>query len=231
MIQFNLLPDIKLEYIKARRTRRAISLISAFVVVGCLAIVIILFVAINVIQRKHLSDLSADIESGIGTIQAYDDIDRMLTVQNQLKVLPDLHNQKPVVSRLFTYIQNVVPSSVSVDKLDIDFDANTVSFTGEAPDLKTINMFVDTLKFTSYSAEGGDSQDNAAFSGVVLTSFGIEGGTASYVIDASFDPLIFDFANKVVLKVPETVTTRSVDGSRRPLFQGDVPNLEGGGDL
>jgi Tfp pilus assembly protein PilN len=229
MIQFNLLPDIKLEYIKARRTKRAVLLVSIFVIVGCLAIVTLLFVGINVIQKKHLSDLSADIENGISTIQSYDDIDKMLTVQNQLTVLPDLHSQKPVVSRLFTYIQNVVPSSVSVDKLDIDFDANTVSFTGEAPDLKTINLFVDTLKFTSYRAEGSDSQDNAAFSGVVLTSFGVEGDAASYVINASFDPLIFDFANKVVLKVPETVTTRSVEGGRRPLFQGEVPSLSGEG--
>lgn len=58
MIQFNLLPDVKLAFIKARKLKRLVMVGAASVTSVSLAVVILLFIFVNVAQKKHLSDIS-----------------------------------------------------------------------------------------------------------------------------------------------------------------------------
>src|SRR5690349_4497120 len=98
MIQFNLLPDVKLQYIKTRRTKRLTMIISVISAAACLTLLILMFVSVKVVQKKHINDLSKDIKSQVKTLNNVQDLNKILTVQNQLNSLPDLHQNKPATS-------------------------------------------------------------------------------------------------------------------------------------
>lgn len=212
MIQMNLLPAVKLEYIKAERSRRMVLSIATLVCAVAVGILVLLLFY-NVLQRKHLSDLNKDIKSQTATLKGKKDIDKVLTVQNQLKSLTNLHAQKPAASRVFTYLNQVTPTTVDITDFKVDFTAQKMTVTGTADSLGSVNQYVDTLKFTTFTT---DSQPKPAkaFKNIVLTSFGLTsnssgGRPASYSIDLTYDPAIFDITQKVTLNVPNLTTTRS----------------------
>ena len=62
MIQFNLLPDVKLEYIKAKRTKRSVMLVSIIATGVALGISIMLFLTVSVLQKQHINNLNNDIQ-------------------------------------------------------------------------------------------------------------------------------------------------------------------------
>lgn len=218
MIQFNLLPSVKLEYVQARRNKRVTVLIALLVGGVALAILIILFFAVQVAQKKYSNDLSKDIKKESTKLVANADLDKILTIQNQLNNLPALHDKKPVATQLFPYLKQVTPAKVSIANIVVDFDAQTISITGATDSIGTVNTFVDTLKFTTYTADGGSATN--AFSAVVLSNFGRDDKGASYQITLKFDPVIFDTTKKVTLTVPQgKITTRSETEKPDALFQ------------
>jgi len=221
MIQFNLLPDIKLQFVRAKRQKRNVIVISAFAGAASL-VILILLVAINAVQKKHLGDVNKDISKYTSEIKAIPEIDKVLTVQNQLKALPDLHNKKPVTSRIFGYLTQITPAKVSIASLEVSFDANTMTITGSTDNLTTVNKFVDTLKFTTYTAEG-DTNALKPFSEVVLSNFGRTDKDASYSITLKFDSSIFNSAKKITLTVPKIITTRSETEKPGDLFKQQAP--------
>ncbi len=218
MIQFNLLPDVKLEHIKARRTKRFVILFSSCATGVLLAVVILLFTAVNVFQKTHLNDLNTDIKKYTSELENTPDITKVLTVQNQLNNIPALHDTKPVASRLFPYLTQITPDKLSVASVDISFETQTISIKGAADAISTINKFADTLKFTKYTASI-DLVETKAFSNVVLSSFGKAETGATYSIDFKFDPTIFDSLREIKLVVPNIVTTRSETEKPTDLFQ------------
>ena len=227
MIQFNLLPDVKIEYLKARRTKRFVMLAAAIVTSIGLTVMIVLFVAVNVIQKKHLNNLKTDIESASKQLREEPELSKILTVQQQLKSLDGLHQNKPAAERLGTYLSQVTPIDVTISSFEVDFDARTMTFDGSAPSLKAVNQFVDTLKFTNFQA--GEAS-GSAFSSVVLSSFSrreqsSDSNPATYQITLSFDQVIMNGSENVTLKVPNTTTTRSTTERPSDLFQ--QPSEEG----
>jgi len=216
MVQFNLLPDVKLQYLKAERTRRLVISVSLVASVASLALLLLL-VSVTQLQKKHLSDLSKNIKADSAKLENQPDISKILTVQNQLNSLTNLHNSKPAVSRLFPYLAQLVPTQADIGDLSIDMGLHTVTLTGGADSLSTVNKFVDTLKFTDYSVQG-DSSTKKAFSNVVLSNFGLSDNKASYTIIFAYDPTIFDITQTVSLSVPNQITTRSEMDKPNDLF-------------
>jgi Tfp pilus assembly protein PilN len=216
MIQFNLLPDVKLNYIKAKKTKKTAVFVSTAAGGTVVLIVVLLFLAVNVFQKQHLNDLNSDIKKYSNQLNNTTDLNKILTIQNQLKSLPQLHDKKAVATRLFTYLSQVTPAQASIAQTSIDFKANTLSISGSADSLNTINQFADTLKFTKYKA--GD-QTGSAFSNVVLTSFSHGDKDSSYQLNVAFDAVIFDSANDVTLSVPHIISTRSETEKPTDLFQ------------
>lgn len=218
MIQFNLLPSVKLEYVRARRNKRVTLLVAALAAGATLAILVILFVGVQIIQKKYSSDLSADIKTESSKLENIPDLNKILTIQNQLASLPALHDQKYVASRLLGYAKQVTPAKASIAKMNVDFSAQTIDITGSADTISTVNKFVDTLKFTTYKTEAG--KEGSAFSSVVLTAFGKDDKGASYQITFKYEPTIFANESPVVLTVPPgKITTRSETEKPEALFQ------------
>jgi hypothetical protein len=205
-------------------------MLAAMVVAGSsLAIFILLFVTVNVLQKQHLNNLGNDIKRDSQKLQGIEGLDRVLTVQNQLNKLTELHDAKPVLSRFKEYIAQTTPAQVSYASIDVDILTSTIRFTGSADSLKTVNQFVDTLKFTKYTVGDATEQTNA-FSEVVLTTFGKDDKGASYEINLKFDPVIFASQSDVKLVVPNIVTTRSAveKPTENLLLPLSNPTTEGG---
>lgn len=224
-VQFNLLPDIKLEFDRAQRTKRFVYTVSILAGAVALALFIISFVAVNVLQKKLLSDASGNITKYSQQLKSIPNLDKVLTIQNQLSALPDLHSTKHYGSRLFTYLPQLTPTKINVGKLSLDTTANTISITGTADTVESVNQFVDTLKFTSYTVGGDQGTKKPAFSNVVLTKVDRDDKGATYTIDAGFDPALFTGTQAIQLIVPQETTTRSVlnaPDSNSPLFNGQT---------
>jgi hypothetical protein len=219
MIQFNLLTDVKLEYIKSKQLQRTVMLIATIITASAVGLLILLILIVYGLQKKHISDQTVDIKKYSQELQNTQDLNKKLTVQNQLDSLPGLHNDKVVATRLFSYLGQLTPAQASITKFDIDYAANTMIFTGTADSLSTVNKFADTLKFTTYKTEA-NTTDKPAFSKVVLNTFARTDKDASYQIDATFDTAIFNSTNDVTLTVPKIISTRSETEKPEALFQG-----------
>lgn len=229
MIQFNLLPDIKLEYIRAARTKRLAILFSVLVSAVVIAVNGVLAFSTFYVQAKHISNLSSDIDQRKQELEGTESIDEILTIQNQLSTLTGLHEQKPELSRAYDFLQSMTPSNVYIADVNIDLAEGTFEISGQADELVDVNKYVDTIKFTQYriipeQEEGAEEQIVVeelekvnAFSEVVLSNFTIDDEETSYSIVFKFDPLLFDNTKNVQFLVPNKVTTRSQ--VERPLFQ------------
>lgn len=234
MIELNLLPDIKLEYIKAQRTRRRVTAIS-ILVTGASLVLLILLIGVGAVQKKHLNDLNKDISSAQSALKNEQDIDKILTVQNAIGSLNDLHAKKPAMARTFDYLNQVTPNDVSISDLSIDTLTQTVTISGSTNALSSVNKYVDTLKFTSFT-ESGSEVASPAFSNVVLTEFGLNAEStsadkaASYTVTFQYNPLIFDNAKDIKLTVPSLTTTRATVAAPTDLFQAAPPANGTGGN-
>jgi hypothetical protein len=221
--QLNLLPEVKLEYLKTSRNKRLVFSVSMIVIIASVAVTLLLVSIAYVFQKKNLSDLNGDIKTYNEQLQAMPDLSKVLTIQNQLSTLTGLHQDKPVAARLFNYLPLITPSTASITQLDVDFEANTMTITGTAPSLDVANTFTDTLKFTTYHVTTSTDSDTAkgdpAFKDVVLSQFVRNNSGATYTITTSFDQAIFNSSNAIGLNVPKITSTRSATEQPTELFQ------------
>lgn len=221
MTQFNLLPDVKLEYIKTKRTQALVILTSSIISVVCVAIFIILFIYVMVIQKSHLNNLSNQISSSTSQLSSNTNLNKILTIQNQLLALPTLHNAKPSTEQILPFINQVLPATATISSLSIDFTTSSATAQGNADSIATVNTFIDTLKFTDYFLANNTTTHNA-FSNVVLSGFSNNSSVpgVTFNVAFSFNPAIFTNTNQVLLSVPKIITTRSITQLPTNLFLG-----------
>ena len=96
MIQFNMLPDVKQQYLKAAQNKKTAITAGILITAASVFIFTMLFLSVNVFQKKNLSDINSDIKSATEELKKTPDLNKVLTIQNQLKSLPALQAQKPV---------------------------------------------------------------------------------------------------------------------------------------
>jgi hypothetical protein len=217
MIQFNLLPDVKKQYIKTKRTKRLIFTSSFLAASVALGIFVILFSFVQLAQRKSINDLTDDIEAKTSELQSVNDLNKILTIQHQLETLPLLHEEKPESSRIFGYLTQVTPAEIKIGSVLVDFETNQMTIEGTAPSLATINRYSDTLKFSTFNIAGNSELGidpvvgSKPFTNVV-TELSRNEEQSSYKITMFFDENLFDNTQKITLVVPEATTTRSTLG-------------------
>lgn len=209
MIQFNLIPDVKKEYIKAKKAKRLILSLATLSAGVSIVIVVLLFSFVQIAQKKNINDITDDINKELSATESIEDLDKILTIQNQLNVLTELHEDKPAASRLLGYLTQLTPETVKISSAILNFEKSTMEVSGSADSLASINQYVDTLKFSKYKI--GDGDEASPFSDVISELVRSE-ESASYTINMSFDPNIFDNTLDVSLIIPERVTTRSITG-------------------
>jgi Tfp pilus assembly protein PilN len=220
MLEFNLLPDVKLNYLRTKRLEHLVIFVSFIVGAASIAVFILLFLFVDVAQKVSLDNLTTQINTDSSKLSSNKNLNQMLTVQNQLQSLPSIENQSPTTSRLFGFITQLTPVNATISDLTISFTpTNTVTITGGADSLTTVNTFVDTLKYATYNNSTDNTTGTSAFNTVVLSSFnysnsassgGDAASPAQYTISFNFDPTLFDAADNISLVVPSETTTRSI---------------------
>jgi Tfp pilus assembly protein PilN len=206
MIQLNLLPDIKLDFIKGQRMKHMVLTLS-FLAIGISVGLLLVLLSLVAIQKKHVGDLDKDIDGLITELEETPELNKILSVQSQLHSLPALYDARPAVDRLPTYLDQTTPVGVRISHIAADFSTSTLEITGRADSLELVNSYVDTLKFTKYTV-GEDKNELQAFKDVVLINFGRDEQEANYTVSFVFDPTIFNITKDVKLAVPSLVTTR-----------------------
>lgn len=210
MVQFNLLPDVKLQYIKTQRTKHLVTFIATIVSVVSVGLLLFSMFVVYIVQGQLITNLDKNINKANSKLESVNDIDKILTVQNQLSTLTSLHESKPSVSRLFTYLQQTTPGRVSLTQVQLDYTATTITLGGTAPSLDDIKVYTDALKTATYTIDNSGSQK--AFSDVVLSSFSSNTKGASFTITAKFSSDLFDTTKAIQMKAATTASSDNVFG-------------------
>ncbi len=226
MLQFNLLPDVKKEYVKARRQRRLL-VSSAFLASAVsIGIVVIMFLYVQVGQKNHIDDLTEDIKTVSNEIKSTEDLDKILTIQSQLSHLPGIHESKPETSRVFDYMTFVSPNEVKLSTLNLDMESSTMEISGKADSIATVNRYVDTLKSVKFitneelesitkNADGASevsilktvkSESQNPYTDLETTLSGTN-EDASFTIKFTFDPIIYDNTQEITMILADTTYT------------------------
>ena len=151
MIQLNLIPELKAEFLKAQRTRNTVVSISFLVSGGFIALTVLMFLHVNVNQRNHSNNLQEHITELTEEYSAIEDLDKVITIQKQLESLPNLHNSKPLVSRLPKYLTILTPEQVELSDFEMSFEDERIIITGTADDVPAVNIYADTIKNAIYT--------------------------------------------------------------------------------
>ncbi len=210
MIQFNLLPDVKKEYMKAKRLKRLIFTASFVSSLVAIVIVLSMFSLVHLAQNKSIDDLTKDITAKKAEIEAIPNLIKILTVQNQDNSLTSLHEGNPYTSRIFDYLSVLTPADVSISQLDLNMVDSIIKIEGSASDFAAINQYADTIKFATYAVDG--QTDIIAFTNVA-TELTRNQEKASYTLTFTFDPILFNNTKVITLVVPNKITTRSSIGA------------------
>jgi len=219
MIQINLLPDLKVKFLKSQQFKKTVLMITIPAVLISIAAVATMSYIVYVGQKNELTDLEQKAVSSTNKLEAINGLGKILTIQNQLKSISTLHSQKPISSRVFGYLEQLTPNSVTISTLTIDFPTNKMTIVGTAPSTILVNQFADTLKFTNYLDDQNKTNQKPAFSNVTLSSFSF-GTNLQYTVTVDFDQALFDINNtNVHLAIPNIVTTRSQTENPDNLFK------------
>lgn len=235
MIQLNLLPDIKKESIKAQQTKSLVISIAIIATIAEIGISVLLFVYVTFVQSLQVNLLNDDISSKSAELKKIPDVEKYLTVQNQLAALDTLHDQKGAYSRLLNFLPVLnpnEPNNVAISNLQLNTADDSISLSGTTSTFQAMNVFVDTLRNAQASLlESGQTAPKTVkmFENVAVQSGGLgrlEGKEiVTFLVQVQYNKAVFDTRNTTVLPiVPNKKTTQSVTNSPTQLF--DQQNTE-----
>lgn len=235
MIQLNLLPDVKKEFIHAERMKGKVISISIMVTIGAIGVSVALAILVYAVQPGYISVKSGEIKEKSEELRSVEDIDKYLTIQNQLKSLPELHDGKAIYSQMLEYLKVLnpaPPNNVRLSSLQVDYETKKILFNGTTNGFEAFAVFQDTLRNaeltygseeeggvskTKLFADGGVKIQNQSLSNALGKQELIFSIEATYS-DAAFSPTIVD----PKIEVPNIQTTQSITGtpgrSTAPLF-------------
>lgn len=135
MIEINLVPDVKQEFIRAKRVRTIV--ISGAILTGLASVGVVVLLALYLFGVQGVRTALADdnIKKEYETLKQVDDIENTLTIQHQLTKLSDLHNDKNITSRFFDLLVAINPSApnnVSFSQAHLDAEEGVVRLEGQA---------------------------------------------------------------------------------------------------
>jgi Tfp pilus assembly protein PilN len=162
MIEINLIPDVKLELIKAQKIRAAVISISIILSIVAASAVAVLAIYIFTVQTVRINILDASIKKGSSQLQEVKDLSKTLTIQNQLTKIATLNDQKKISSRTFDVISAIIPpapNNVQISNLVVDTSSKKITIEGQAQNsYAAVEVFKKTitgakLKYTTASGE------------------------------------------------------------------------------
>ena len=167
MIELNLIPDVKLELLKARRQQAMVisGSIIATIAAGGLVAVLALYVFGG--QALIKNNASSEITKQMAQLKSVKDLEKTLTVQQQISSINDQQNSKLISSRLFDVLSATVPDNknkVRITTANLDAETKTIALEGEADNgYEALEVFKKTIADTSFSylTEGSEERTSA----------------------------------------------------------------------
>lgn len=218
MIEINLIPDIKQDYLKAKRARTVVASGAILVGIVSVAIVVLLSVYLFGVQTLRSSIADGEIDKKSNQLKAIPDLGNMLTIQNQLSNLTDLHKNKNIDSRLIALLQEVNPADpnqVIYSQVSVDTEEGTIHIEGQADNaFVAADAFKKTIQATKFqfreNGEGDSETRPVALDGEVIIANQSYGENAAgkkvlrFSIDFSYDKALFASSSEnVVITRPD----------------------------
>lgn len=208
MIQINLLPDVKRELIKAKRTRSVVILSAIITGIVALSITILLSLYHFGVQNLRSNVVSDDITKKTAKLKAEEDIENMLTIQSQLKTIQEKHDAKAVSSRIFQLLAAIAPvdpNKVVISSVKLNTTDNTIRIEAQASNgFVAADVFKKSIAEVKYTYASKEKIDPIAVaSNISLTNFSY-GEDASgkrvlrFSVDFTYDRQLMSWATKNV---------------------------------
>lgn len=134
MIEINLVPDVKREYIKTRILRNYVISVASLVSIGVVGLAVVLGVILSgQLIAEGLQDKSIDKEGK--RLTAMPDLSKTVTMQQQLSIIDQQHEDKLINSRLFDVMAAInppAPNDVKITTLKVNPEENNITIEGTA---------------------------------------------------------------------------------------------------
>lgn len=224
MITLNLLPDIKREYIKTRRTYARVISLSILISLVAVGVTVLLAVWVYAVQTVHISLVTDSIKKNETKLESIKDVDKYVTIQNQLANLSALHDEKNDFARLLEFLPQfnpVSPDNVTLNSVAVNDQDGTITMQGTTSTYTGLVKFRDILQKAQIKYKTGDADDEqteALFSEVtvpeqalsVSTSGDGMGTQVSFKVVVTYSKAAFQSSSRdVAVSVPTTETTPS----------------------
>lgn len=201
MIEINLIPDVKQQYIKAKQARTMV--ISGAIIVGIVSVGLVVLLAVYLFGVQTLRSTLADnnITKNEKTLKEVPDLDKMLTIQSQLSSLKSLHDQENITSRVFDLLAAInpaAPNQVTFSNVKFDATNGIVHVDGQASNgFVAADALKKTIQATKFNYKDGKETSDALVAKDVIISNLSYGEDATgkkvlrFSIDLTYDPQLF----------------------------------------
>lgn len=224
MIQINLIPDIKRELLHAQKMRRTAIGISILAGLAAGGIVVALAVILGV-QALHETITRNNIKDEYSKLTKVENIDNVLTIQQQLKQIDSYQSSRTMDSRLFDVLAAInppAPNDVKFSSIKLDPNENLISIEGSAANgYSATETFRKTILNTTVESGEGDTMLSQALTDDVTiteTTYGeaANGGrTLRFSISFVYPKGLFDNSLKNIKIVTPTAKTDVTDSKTR----------------
>jgi len=148
MIEINLIPDVKLELIRAERARTGVISFALLAGIISLGIVVLLALYVYPVQGGIGALLDRSISQEYKKLESVEDLSKVLTIQNQLSKITALNDDKQLNSRIYDLLDAIVPpapNEVQVVKLVQDNEEGTITIDGQTGAYDSVEAFKKTI--------------------------------------------------------------------------------------
>lgn len=227
MIELNLLPDVKKEFIKAQRTRNAVISFSIVATIAAGVLTTLLLSYVYVAQPLIIGAQTKAIKESEQKLKDIPEIDKYLTVQNQLSNLDSLHAERYAYSRAFGYLQQLnpaAPNNVAISAVIFDKELKTLEINGVTRNFQALDVFQDTLENAqlTYTSDGQVSTVRL-FDKVVLEEAGLSSSGDVPLTNFKFllaypDEAFQNSSKDVKITVPSMITSDADRNAPKEIF-------------
>lgn len=150
MISLNLLPDVKKDLLRVRRERNLVVSISVIVVGASIGVLLLLSGTLGVLvaTKALMENGIKNDEQTIKQAQKKKQLDKYITIQNQLKQIGKLKSDQQVYSRLMDYLTQLnpaAPNNVQISSAKIEAPAGS---SGDASSSSSSSASADGITMT-----------------------------------------------------------------------------------
>lgn len=181
MIQINLVPEVKLNLIKAQRHRRMIISGVTIAIAAAVAITVLLGIYVFLIQKIQVESGAEAITKSHRTFIEIPDVNKSVTIANQIDNIDTTHENKNMTSRIFDVLavasSKGTDNSVSATTIDVDTLQKTITITGqtdvrgfEAADVFRKNMEAMEVYYVPMNQDGTYNKSDTSQEPFLLAS-------------------------------------------------------------